>query len=89
MSKIIAFTSILVALATSVAAEEYHVTGHNLVTGERICGVMEDENRNGTVSAQIWDRLATLRTFGQWSGMGVAILVREDPPVAYRVEVVE
>ena len=89
MNKIIAFTSIIAALATSVAAEEYRVTGHNLVTGERICGVMEDENRNGTVSAQIWDRLATLRAVGQWSGQGVAILVREEPPVAYRVEVVE
>ena len=89
MRKCIAVSLLVMSIAATVAAEEYCVTGHNLVTGERICGVMEDENRNGTVSAQIWDRLATLRAVGQWSGQGVAILVREEPPVAYQVEVVE
>ena len=83
--------SIILVLATAMcaAADEYNVTGVNLVTGERVVGHMDDVDGNGTVSGMIWDRTMTLRTIGQWSGAGQAILVSEEPAVAYSVEVVE
>ena len=83
--------SILIIISTVVAAaaDEYHVIGHNLITGERVCGQMYDVDANGTVTGMIWDRTMTLRTIGQWSGAGQAILVSEEPAVAYSVEVVE
>lgn len=87
--KHVASILILIATAITAAADEYHVTGYNLITGERVCGQMYDVDENGTVTGDIWDRLAVLRTIGQWSGVGKAILVSEEPAVAYEVEVVE
>ena len=83
--------SIILVLATAMcaAADEYNVTGVNLVTGERVVGHMDDVDGNGTVSARIWDRTAVLYTTGQWSGLGQAIVVCEEPMRAYAVEVVE
>jgi hypothetical protein len=50
---------------------------------------LEDVDGNGTVTGRIWDRTAVLYTVGQWSGLGQAIVVCEEPAVAYAVEVVE
>lgn len=87
--KHIASILIIIATACAAAADEYHVTGLNLITGERVCGQMDDVDGNGTVTGMILDRTMTLRTIGQWSGAGQAILVSEEPAVAYKVEVVE
>ena len=87
--KHIASILIIIATVCAAAADEYHVTGLNLITGERVCGLMDDADGNGTVTGMIWDRTMTLRTIGQWSGAGQAILVSEEPAVAYQVEVVE
>lgn len=87
--KYIASILIIIATVCAAAADEYHVTGLNLITGERVVGHLDDVDGNGTVSARIWDRTAVLYTVGQWSGMGQAIVVCEEPAVAYEVEVVE
>ena len=90
MKKTVLFLMMLSIMCVSVAkADEYNVTGINLITGERVVGHMDDVDGNGTVTARIWDRTAVLRTIGQWSGLGQAIVVCEEPAVAYAVEVVE
>jgi hypothetical protein len=90
MKKTVLFLMMLSIMCISVAkADEYNVTGFNLITGERVVGHMDDVDDNGTVTGRIWDRTTVLYTVGQWSGLGKAILVSEEPAVAYAVEVVE
>lgn len=80
---------LFLVLTTSAEANEYMVAGSNLITGDRVYGQMYDIDENGTVSGEIRDNTMKVRVVGQWSGIGKAILVSEEPAMAYGVEVVE
>jgi len=70
-------------------AYNYKVTGINLITGERVLGEMKDTEKNGNLIGMILDQSFAYEVVGQWSGKGMAILVREKPPKAFKVEVVK
>ena len=69
-------------------AETYGVTGVSVLTGEKVRGIIDDTNMNGTVDGVVEVYGNVVKVNGAWAGVGM-IEAFDSDGVWYVLEVVE